>query len=91
MWSYGHQECSENEDRGEAETTKETEKSANRNKTPKPEWAENQAGWSKEVEGSGLGAWAEKVQFYPSCLTEENCPERLAQDRGSLVSYTHGR
>lgn len=56
MWSYGHQECSENEERGEAETTKETEKSANRNKTPKPEWAENQAGWSKEVEGSGLGA-----------------------------------
>lgn len=27
MWSCGHQECSENEERGEAETTKETEKS----------------------------------------------------------------
>lgn len=27
-----------NEERGEAETTKETEKSANRNKTPKPDW-----------------------------------------------------
>lgn len=43
-----------NEERGEAETTKEMEKSANRNKTPKPEWAENQALWSKNVEGSGL-------------------------------------